>query len=124
MPRVLYVEDDPALRASVAAALTQGEAFDVDVASSARDALVTARMRPPDLVLLDTTLGDADAPELLSALRSVAGLDTTPVVFLAPAPNAEEKERLLASGAASVLEKPSPAEAGGLRDVLARILAE
>jgi two-component system response regulator MprA len=70
--RVLVVEDDPAVAASVRRALEYA-GFAVDVAADGAAALVRAAAGRPDLVVLDLALPVLDGLAVCRALRETAG---------------------------------------------------
>jgi two-component system, OmpR family, KDP operon response regulator KdpE len=102
--RVLLVEDDRELRATLQQAL-EVEGYAVQAAASAADAgaLWQHAAEPFALVLLDLGLPDADGSTLLERLRQRAG----PPVIVISARGAEgDKVRLLDRGADDYLVKP------------------
>jgi two-component system, OmpR family, KDP operon response regulator KdpE len=102
--RVLLVEDDRELRATLQQAL-EVEGYAVQAAASAADAgaLLQHAAQPFALVLLDLGLPDADGSTLLERLRQRPG----PPVIVISARGAEgDKVRLLDRGADDYLVKP------------------
>jgi two-component system response regulator MprA len=77
--RVGICEDDSTLRSLLVRALRE-EDFEVGVTSTGRDAVDSFTASPPDLLVLDIGLPDADGRDVCQALRS-HGVDA-PVVFL------------------------------------------
>ncbi|MEV4538863.1 response regulator transcription factor [Asanoa sp. NPDC049518] len=102
MPRLLLIEDDPAIRAPLLRALRdRGHA--VAAATTAMDGLRAALDDRPDLVVLDLGLPDVDGAELLRMLRAVSRVP----VIVATARDAEtEIVRVLDAGADDYLVKP------------------
>ncbi len=76
--RVLVVDDDARLADSLRRALSY-EGHSVEVAADGPAALVAARERPPDLVVLDVMLPGIDGVEVCRRLR--AGSDL-PILML------------------------------------------
>ena len=68
-PRILFVEDEPTLRAHLAQALS--EEYCVDTAGTGREALTVLLRARPDLVVTDIVMPEMDGVELLKTLRSV-----------------------------------------------------
>ena len=102
--RVLLVEDDRELRATLHQAL-EVEGYAVQAAASVADAsaLLLHAAEPFALVLLDLGLPDADGSTLLERLRQRSG----PPVIVISARGAEgDKVRLLDRGADDYLVKP------------------
>jgi two-component system, OmpR family, KDP operon response regulator KdpE len=102
VPRLLLIEDDPAIRAPLLRALRdRGHA--VAAATTAMDGLRTALDDRPELVVLDLGLPDVDGTELLRMLRAVSRVP----VIVATARDAEtEIVRVLDAGADDYVVKP------------------
>ena len=103
--RVLVVEDDHMVRLVLRCALRKA-GYDVDMAGSAAEARMAMAHDPPDLVLLDLGLPDADGGEILLELRSDADEGVLPVIVVTSRNLPEEKVRLLRMGADDYLVKP------------------
>ncbi|MBL8306108.1 MAG: response regulator [Rubrivivax sp.] len=111
--RVLLVEDDRELRATLRDALSV-EGFELLSAASLADARAqAAHAGPIDLVLLDLGLPDGDGESLLRDLRARRG---TPVIVLSAREAEGQKIRLLDGGADDYLVKPF-----GIGELLARM---
>ncbi|REF96846.1 DNA-binding response OmpR family regulator [Asanoa ferruginea] len=102
VPRLLLIEDDPAIRTPLLRALRdRGHA--VAAASTAMEGLRAALDDKPDLVVLDLGLPDVDGAELLRMLRAVSRVP----VIVATARDAEaEIVRVLDAGADDYVVKP------------------
>ena len=102
VPRLLLIEDDPAIRTPLMRALRErGHA--VAAATTAMEGLRSALDDRPDLVVLDLGLPDVDGAELLRMLRAVSRVP----VIVATARDAErEIVRVLDAGADDYLVKP------------------
>ena len=120
--KVLLVEDESSIAEPLAEALRR-EAFEVQLAGTAADALESFSARPPDLVLLDVMLPDGDGREVL---REIRRLSRVPVVMLTA--RGEEMDRVLGLelGADDYVTKPfSSAElVARMRAVLRRSAAD
>src|SRR5262249_60507477 len=79
LPRVLVIEDDGDLRRLLRRGLEE-EGFDVIQASLGKDAVALAEQNPPDLLVVDIGLPDADGRDVTLAIRS-RGVES-PVLFL------------------------------------------
>jgi CheY-like chemotaxis protein len=77
---VLVVEDEPAIRALIAASL-QG-ACEVDSVASGREAIDAVARNRPDLILLDVGLPGMSGDEVLRRLRADRTTAEIPVVIL------------------------------------------
>jgi DNA-binding response OmpR family regulator len=103
-PRILVVEDHPALRAQVAALLV-GDGWQVEEASDGRLALQMALEAPPDVLLLDLGLHGLDGLEVCTQLRQRADRHV-PVLMLTARDALQDKGRGFAAGADDYLVKP------------------
>jgi DNA-binding response OmpR family regulator len=81
MPRILLVDDDPAILRLLDVNFRM-EGFDVDAASHGEEALASAARAAPDVVVLDLMLPGMDGREILRRLREVPATAEVPVVFL------------------------------------------
>src|SRR3954468_2484231 len=79
LPRVLVIEDDADLRRLLRRGLEE-EGFEVVQASLGKDAIALAEQDPPDLLVVDIGLPDADGRDVTQAIRS-RGVES-PVLFL------------------------------------------
>lgn len=70
--RILIVESDPTLRASLATSLTDA-GHEVEAAASGQAGLAVARASQPDIVLFDLLLPDMQGVEFCRLLRSDSG---------------------------------------------------
>jgi two-component system response regulator MprA len=100
--RVLVVDDDVRLASSLRRALTY-EGHTVEVAADGSAALVAARDRPPDLVVLDRMLPGLDGVEVCKRLR--AGSDV-PILMLTARDSVSDRVSGLDAGADDYLVKP------------------
>src|SRR5207247_8591294 len=112
--RILVVEDDPRLAATLDRVLA-AEAYDVEVAGDSNEALRRARERPFDLVVLDIMLPGLDGIAVCKRLRATGPL---PILLLTALGGTEERVRGLDSGADDYLVKPFAYE-----ELLARVRA-
>ncbi|GAB3237059.1 response regulator transcription factor [Micromonospora halotolerans] len=102
MARLLLIEDDLTIRATLLRALRErGHA--VAAASTALDGLRDALDDRPDLVVLDLGLPDLDGGELLRMLRAVSSV---PVIVATARDDEAEIVRMLDAGADDYLVKP------------------
>ncbi len=106
LQRVLYVEDDPSIQIMARFALEDIGGFDLRACVSGGDALAALAEFKPDLVLLDVMMPGMDGPETLEAIRSVAGLERLPAVFLTALSQQVDIARLQGSGVLGVIVKP------------------
>ncbi len=112
--RILVVEDDPPLGATLQRVLA-AEGHDVEVVGDGNDALRLARGRPFDLFVLDVMLPGLDGIAVCRRLRSNG---SAPILLLTALGGTEERVRGLDSGADDYLVKPFAHE-----ELLARVRA-
>lgn len=105
-PVILHVEDDRSLQSLVRAALERLGGYVVCSAANVGEALALARVRLPDLILLDLDLPGVDGVGTLRALRAIEGLDRVPAMFLTAAADPAVRARLRAFAACDVMGKP------------------
>ena len=114
-PVVLLVDDDDAVRRSVADGL-ELEGFDVVPASGGRAALAALESIVPAVVVLDLAMPDLDGLEVLRRLRE-AGHEV-PVCILSARDEVDDRVRGLEAGADDYVVKPF-----ALEEVAARLHA-
>jgi two-component system response regulator MprA len=100
--RLLVVEDDPELRQVLVRGLGE-EGFDVDAVGDAAAALEQVE-EPPDALLIDIGLPDADGRDLCQALRA-RGVDA-PVLFLTARAAVTDRLAGLHAGGDDYVTKP------------------
>ncbi len=114
--RILVVESDPALRASLATSLTDA-GHEVEAAGSGQAGLAVARASRPDIVLFDLLLPDLQGVEFCRQLRSEWGKRPSLCVLTSAA---DEANRVAAfeAGVDDYVTKPH-----SMRELLLRIRA-
>jgi DNA-binding response OmpR family regulator len=112
--RILLVEDDPSVAASVIDGLVNAS-MEVNHVSTGKDAISKAMSGNFELILLDLGLPDMDGQDVC---RSIREKSTTPIIILSA--RSEEIDRVLALefGADDYMVKPF-----GMRELVARIRA-
>ncbi len=116
--RILVVDDDPTIRASVADALSS-EAREVLVAASAEEALAVLSSRAPDIVLSDVKMPGVGGMELLQAIKERVPL--ADVVLMTADDNVPTVVSAMRGGAVDFLCKPL--DLHELREVIQRLVA-
>lgn len=102
--RILVIEDDEALRQSLAEQLQLHEEFEVDEAADGAEALRAVKQGRHDLILLDVHLPDMDGREVCKLIRRLGVL--TPVIMLTGADSEVDTIFGLDSGANDYVTKP------------------
>ena len=108
--QILIVEDDSALRASLAEQITLGGDFVADLADSAAEAeqILAGTSARYDVILLDVGLPDADGRELCAKLRRDGR--RMPVIMLTGSDGETDVVRGLDAGANDYIAKPLDVE--------------
>jgi DNA-binding response OmpR family regulator len=114
-PRILIVEDDPAIAAFVQTALER-EGFAAEVAEDGEKALARAEAAPPDLILLDLMLPGLDGLQVCQAIRRRSAY--IPVIMLTAKDDDVDKIVGLEIGADDYITKPFKT-----RELIARVRA-
>ena len=104
--KILYVEDEPDIRAIARIALETIGGFSVRLCSSGPEALEAVAEFGPDCILLDVMMPGMDGPAVLEALRGMPQRATTPVIFMTAKVQHCEISRYKALGALDVIPKP------------------
>ena len=104
-PKILYVEDDPASRTLVSRVL-RSQGYQVILATDGLSGIRKAVTEGPDLVLMDINMGGLDGYEVTTRLRSIPGLEKTPIVALTVNAMAGDRERALVAGCDGYIPKP------------------
>ena len=102
VPVVLIIEDEPQMRRVIRAVLRSQE-YAVVEAGSAKEGLMQAAGRNPDIILLDLGLPDLDGLDLTRQLR---GRTNAPIIVLSARGKELDKVTALDRGADDYLTKP------------------
>ena len=111
-PRILVVDDEPAIVRALKAALS-ARGYDVLTANTGNGAVDLIAVEAPDLVILDLGLPDVDGVEVA---RRVRGWSDVPIVVLSAEGSDERKVLALDVGADDYVTKPF-----SLPELLARV---
>ena len=106
LARILYVEDEPDIRAIAQMALEAVGGFTVIACASGSEALANAPGSNADLLLLDVMMPGMDGPTTLKALRELPATANTPVIFMTAKVQAAEVAQSRELGAIDVIHKP------------------
>ncbi|WP_201582785.1 response regulator [Psychrobacter jeotgali] len=101
--RVLLVEDDLMIGESLSEAL-QDEAYTVDWVKDGRQAILTLKVQPYDIILLDLGLPEVDGMGVLTTIRD-AKIDT-PVLIITARDDTKDRIKGLDLGADDYVVKP------------------
>lgn len=122
VPRLLLIEDDPAIRTTLTRSLTdRGHA--VASAPSAMTGLQAVVETTPDLVILDLGLPDLDGGTLIQMVRAVSKV---PIIVATARDDEREIVRILDAGADDYVVKPFASDhlEARIRAVLRRVATD
>lgn len=102
-PKILLVDDEPAITANLAPFLERAS-FDVTVAADGEEALREVASFAPHLIILDVLMPKLDGREVLRRLRQAG--NWTPVILLTQVGESTERAMALEEGADDYLNKP------------------
>jgi two-component system OmpR family response regulator len=106
LQRILLVEDDADIQAVGQLALEAVGGFTVQVCSSGQEALRTAPLFVPDLILLDVMMPGMDGITTFTVLRQKEATRRFPVIFMTAKVQTHELEQYKQLGALGVIAKP------------------
>ena len=114
---LMLVEDDPAI-AELVTFHFEREGFTVRACADGEEALLLAREKAPDVVLLDWMVPGLSGIEVCRQLRRMATTANVPIIMLTARGEEEDRVRGLETGADDYVAKPfSP------RELVARVAA-
>ena len=100
--RVLVVDDEPQFRRALVTNL-RGAGYDVESAGTAAEALTSAGLRAPDVVVLDLVLPDGRGTDVCRELRTWSN---APIILVSAVGDEKEKIAALDAGADDYVTKP------------------
>jgi two-component system, chemotaxis family, chemotaxis protein CheY len=101
--RVLVIEDERAIRETIAAFLEESD-YEVAQVGDGRDALASMRSALPDVVIVDLKLPRMNGPEFVQEMRADPRLAAVPIIILSADPGLADAAEAL--GARGALAKP------------------
>lgn len=104
-PQILYIDDDPDNRTLVNRLLSSYQ-FEVLEADTGLAGLQLAQRTLPDLILMDIGMPGLDGHETTTRMRSIAGLQDTPIVAITADITQGAREMALAAGCDGYIPKP------------------
>jgi two-component system, OmpR family, KDP operon response regulator KdpE len=110
--KVLVVDDEKPILHTMAVNL-RARGYDVDLATTATQALASAARRHPDVVILDLGLPDMDGIDVIRGLR---GWSSVPIIILSARVTEAQKVAALDAGANDYVTKPF-----GMDELMARL---
>jgi two-component system OmpR family response regulator len=106
LEKVLCVEDEEDIRTVEMLALESFGGFKVHACASGAEAIQHAAAFAPQIILLDVMMPGMDGPTTLKSLRTLQGLEETPVVFVTAKVQPDEVKYYRELGAVEVISKP------------------
>lgn len=106
LTRILHVDDARDIRDVVRLALETLGGFTIESCASGDEAIAKAPAFGPELLLLDDMMPGLDGPSTFRRLRSLAGMERTPAIFMTAQAMPDDVTRLKAIGAIAVIPKP------------------
>jgi adenylate cyclase len=103
--RILVVDDNPANLEIMEARLAR-QGYEVVTATDGDEALVTARARTPDLILLDVMMPGKDGIQVCRELKADAGLPFMPVILVTAKADPDDIVAGLNAGGDEYVTKP------------------
>ncbi len=119
---VVYVEDDPDLRALIEIVFERAGALRMVTCESTPDVLDRIRDAQPDIVLLDVMMPGLDGRAVASGMLADPALAHVPFVFMTARAQPQELAGLYQLGAIGLISKPF--DAVKLPDEVRRLLAK
>ncbi|MFN8573830.1 MAG: response regulator, partial [Gemmatimonadaceae bacterium] len=116
--RILVADDDPAVLQTLTWLLKEN-GYEVHAVAEGSKVISSMEASPPDLVLLDVMLPDADGYQLLEHIKSDDRYRDVPVLMVSSMPPEEAAVRTLGLGAADFIRKPFR-----VKELLARMQAQ
>jgi DNA-binding NarL/FixJ family response regulator len=107
MTKILFIEDEPAMRANIAEVL-ELEGYQPLTASNGREGAALAQRELPDLILCDVMMPELDGHGVLEALRDNPQTARIPFVFLTAKGDRGDVRAGMDLGADDYLIKPVP----------------
>lgn len=104
-PTILIVDDEPGGRRVIESVLVN-QGYQLEFASTGREALEKATVLKPDLILLDLMLPEMDGMEVCQHIRRSPGLAEVPVVMVTALDDRNTRIACLDAGADDFISKP------------------
>ena len=102
---ILVVDDEPQIVQLIALRLKSNN-FDVDAAYDAYQAVQMAKLKLPDLILLDIKMPLGGGIKAYETLKNMAPTSLIPVIFITAFPSPEVKKLVMEMGAEDFISKP------------------
>ncbi len=105
MARILIIDDDKSTTRLLDIILSKDN-YEVATVNNSDEALTTAFLHNPNLILLDLMMPGVDGLEICRNLRAEPQFAQIPIIFFTSIGNIEEKVAAFGSGATDFITKP------------------
>ena len=105
MAKILVIEDNEQ-NLYLTTFILQKNGHEIIPASNGETGIARAAQELPDLILLDIQLPGMDGYEVAEELRRIPGMEETPIIAVTSYAMPGDRERILAAGCTSYIEKP------------------
>ncbi|MDT8421150.1 MAG: response regulator [Desulfuromonadales bacterium] len=122
MRKILVAEDSAAMRGLIVATLEAMDDFTIIEVENGFEALRVLPREKVDLVITDINMPDINGLELVRFIRSQPQYQSTPLLIISTEGSEKDREKGLALGANSYLNKPFQPEA--LQGLVSRLLGQ
>lgn len=106
LQKILYVEDEPDIRAVAQLALEMVGGFTLKICESGVQALEEGEAFGPDLVLMDVMMPEMTGPMTLERFKTMPGMAKVPVIFMTAKVQPAEIAQFKSMGVVDVIPKP------------------
>ncbi|MEM1393359.1 MAG: response regulator [Cyanobacteria bacterium P01_H01_bin.150] len=103
---ILLIDDEETIQEVVQVGIEIERGWEVSVASSGLEGIDLAKLRQPDVILLDVMMPDMDGISTLLQLKANSHTQSIPVIFLTAKMQAVDKNQLKNIEIAGVITKP------------------
>ncbi len=104
-PRILLVEDNPAVRSMIVDFLSKRD-YEIFEATNGKEGLQIATTEKPDVILADIIMPEMDGLELIRQIREQPGTMLIPIIVMTAVNNLETKINVFRAGGDGMLIKP------------------
>lgn len=113
--RILVVDDTP-VNLTLLTRMLSRQGYQVQIASSGKQALISAQSAPPDLILLDILMPETDGYKVCQQLKGDERTKDIPVIFLSALNEVFDKVKAFSIGGVDYISKPFQ-----MQELLARV---
>ncbi|MFQ5993121.1 MAG: response regulator, partial [Nitrospiraceae bacterium] len=107
-PRILIIEDDPALRDELVEALSWERQYEVQAAQEGYEGLIKVGTFSPHLLILDLRMPGLDGFQVCKQVKEDPATRSIKILAITGYPEHDSRDRILKLGADAFLEKPVP----------------